>query len=140
MMSSYLRRHNVIQRVLLLMALALGGGVHAAQDAAQLLREQQAALTQELGQSPFGRPILLRSRETGDHVSGEVLAVVDHPIEVVRAQLSNAQQWCDVLLLHVNTKSCRAAPASGATNLVTAHFGKKTEQDLGDAARVQALG
>ncbi len=128
------------RRLLLTLALAFSAGAHAAQDAtqdsAQVLREQHASLTQELQRSVFGRPLVLRSRQTGDHVSGEVFAVVDHPLDVVRAQLSTAQQWCEVLLLHINTKSCRASPSSATTSVVTAHFGKKTEQELGDAAQV----
>lgn len=127
---------SAMRRILLTLALALSAGAHAAQDAAQVLREQYVTLSQELQQSAFGRPLVLRSRQAGDHVSGEVFAVVDHPLDLVRARLSNAQQWCEVLLLHINTKSCRASPSSGATSVVTAHFGKKTEQELGDAARV----
>ncbi len=123
-------------RLVLTLVLAFAAGAHASQDAAQVLRGHHAALSLELQRSVFGRPLVLNSRQAGDHVSGEVFAVVDHPLEVVRAQLSTAQQWCEVLLLHVNTKSCRAAPATGATSVVTAHFGRKTEQDLGDASRV----
>lgn len=122
--------------VLPIMALAFLAGAQGAQDPAQVLREQHAMLSQELQRSAFGRPLVLRSQQAGEHVSGEVFAVVDHPFDVVRAQLSTAQQWCEMLLLHVNTKSCRATPSRGATSLVTAHFGKKTEQQLGDAARV----
>jgi len=127
---------RAIGRVLPILALVFWADAHAAPDSAQVLREQHATLSQELKQSVFGRPLVLRSQQAGDHVSGEVFAVVDHPLNVVRAQLSTAQQWCEVLLLHVNTKSCRAAQSASATSLVTAHFGKKTEQELGDAARV----
>lgn len=125
-----------MRRLLPLMALASLASAHAAQDPAQLLREQHAQLRQELQRSAFGRPLVLRSRQAGESVSGEVFAVVDHPMDVVRAQLSTAQQWCEVLLIHFNTKSCRSAPSRGSTSVVTAYFGKKTEQQLSDAARV----
>lgn len=127
---------RAIGRVVPILALVFWVDARAAQDPAQLLREQHATLSLELKQSVFGRPLLLRSKQAGDHVSGEVFAVVDHPLAVVRAQLSTAQQWCEVLLLHINTKSCRAAQSASATSVVTAHFGKKTEQELADAARV----
>ena len=125
-----------IRCLLPLAALASMAHVHAAQDPAQDLRTEHASLGQELQQSLFGRPMVLHSQQTGDSVSGEVFAVVDHPLELVRAQLSTAQQWCEVLLIHVNTKSCQAAPSQGSDGVLTAYFGKKTAQELGDAARV----
>ncbi|MEP6972437.1 MAG: hypothetical protein ABJA49_18455 [Betaproteobacteria bacterium] len=129
-------RAFALRRVVPIMALAFWVGANAAQDPAQLLLEQHASLNQELQQSAFGRPLVLRSRQAGDHVSGEVFAVVDHPLDDLRAQLSTAQQWCEVLLLHFNTKSCRATPLTGGTSVLAAFFGKKTEQELADAARV----
>ena len=68
-----------------------------------------------------------------------MFAVVDHPLELVRAQLSTAQQWCEVLLIHVNTKSCQAAPSQGSDGVLTAYFGKKTAQELGDDALGHAV-
>lgn len=125
-----------MRRLLPLLALVLWAGAHAAQDPAQVLREAHGKLSQELERSAFGRPLVLRSRQAGETVSGEVFAVIEHPLELVRAQLSTAQQWCAVLLIHINTKSCRAEPARGATGVLTAHFGKKTEQELSEASRV----
>lgn len=136
MMSVHAFLASAMVRILLTLALFVVLTVHAAEGPAQALRDQYSALTEQLQHNAFGRPIVLRSLATGDHVSGEVFAVVKHPFELVRAQLSTADQWCDVLLLHINTKSCRASAPSAAISVVAAHFGKKTRQDLDDAARV----
>jgi len=143
---SSLQKMGALRRVWVCMALLGAAGAHAALDAtsapalaqgqAQELRDQYATLTDELQRNAFGRPLVLRSHQAGEHVSGEVFAVVDHSFDTLRARLSNAQQWCDVLLLHINTKSCRAGPGTASTSRLTAHFGKKTEQQLADAAQV----
>ena len=54
--------------------------------------------------SPFGKPLLLGSTETPTRLAGDVYAVVDYPFRAVNAGLNNPQHWCDVMLLHVNTK------------------------------------
>ena len=121
---------------MLAMALFFIGGAHAQTDPARVLREQYAALTADLQHSAFGRPLVLRSQQEGDHVSGQVFAVVDHAFAVVRTQLSTARQWCDVLLLHINTKGCRTTESTAGSSMITARFGKKTAQELDQAARV----
>lgn len=136
MKSGFWNRYVAVRRWLPMVALASFVSAQAAQGPAQMLREDHARLTQELKRSAFGQPLVLRSRQTGETVSGEVFAVVDHPLDVVRAQLSTAQQWCEVLLIHVNTKSCRAPPSRASSSVLTAHFGTKTEQELSEAARV----
>jgi len=133
---------GAMHRVLACMALLGAMGAHAAWGAtsapaqAQVLHDQYASLTDALQRNAFGRPLVLRSEQAGEHVSGEVFAVVDHSFDTLRAQLSNAAQWCEVLLLHINTKSCRAGPTTASTSRLTAHFGKKTAQQLAAAARV----
>ncbi len=129
-------RVSGMQAVLLTLAWLASAGATAAQGSPQDLHQQHAALREELARSAFGQPLVLHSQQAGEHVSGEVLAIVDHPLEVVREQLSSAFQWCEVLLLHINTKSCRATSAGGDTSIMTAYFGKKTEQSLDGASRV----
>jgi hypothetical protein len=73
------------------------------------LRERHTALQAQLGRNEFQRPLVLRSGETADTVSGDVHAVIDAPFEIASAALASPADWCDILLLHVNTKSCRAS-------------------------------
>ena len=102
---------------------------------ADTLRERHAALAAELSNNTFQRPIHLESTQTSGDLKGEVHAVVDHPFETLQTALRGAEQWCDILILHLNVKQCRALggpPANG----VAVSLGKKHDQPLADAYRV----
>lgn len=63
-------------------------------------------------------------------MQGRVSAVVDRPLEEVVASLSSAEDWCDVLLLHLNVKYCRAVDGPDAGLRLA--LGRKTFQSLDD--------
>jgi hypothetical protein len=105
---------------LLLAACALGAEA-APPDAgsATALREQHRKLAGQLAASPLRRPVHLESAETDGGLQGDVYAVVDHPLEQVRAALADGAQWCEMLLLHINNRRCRvsrtAVPKANST-------------------------
>jgi hypothetical protein len=76
---------------------------------APALREQHQKLAAQLANSPLRRPMHLESAETDGGLQGDVYAVVDHPLEQVRAALASGGQWCEMLLLHVNNRRCRVS-------------------------------
>ena len=76
--------------------------------AANALRETYAGLRTQLEQSPFQRPLYLESAVQPRSSQGEVYAVVDYPISRLTGSLTNPDDWCEVLILHLNVKSCRA--------------------------------
>jgi len=104
-------------------------------DPVATLRAKYASLAEKLRQNQFKRPLLVYSAETQNRLQGDIYAIVDYPFGVVSAGLNNPDHWCDVMLLHINTKYCHAlAGASGTT--LTVNIGKKTPEELADAARV----
>ena len=107
----------------------------AVRDPVNLLRDKHTALEQHLQRNPFGRPLVLESRESPNRVTGEIYAVVAYPFAQVHTNLNRADQWCDVISLHINTKYCRPAIGPAGT-ILRVHVGKKTPEELGDAARV----
>src|SRR5688572_14140307 len=105
---------------LLLTACALGAEADpAAAGSAAALREQHRKLADQLASSPLRRPVRLESAETDGGLQGDVYAVVDHPLDQVRAALADGAQWCEMLLLHINNRRCRvsrtAAPKANST-------------------------
>lgn len=106
-----------------------------AEEAPEALVARYRALQDALGHNPFGKPIHLDSDETTSGVSGDIHAVLDHPIAKVLAALVAADNWCDILILHVNTKYCRASTAPAGTVLHVS-IGKKHDQPLEEAYRV----
>lgn len=104
-------------------------------DAAVAFRARYEALRGQLAASPFKRPMVLESQQGSNDVSGDVYAVIPHPFADVNTALGSAVTWCDILILHLNTKYCRVRQTSGTTTLQM-NVGKKFDQPLGDSYRL----
>ena len=105
---------------------------------AAVLLEKHAALAPQLAQNAYRRPLFLESTEAGSKVSGSAYAVLDSSLNTVSTAFKSPNRWCDVLILHLNTKYCRAdSDMSPATLKVD--IGKKTPQSLDDAFELQFL-
>lgn len=115
---------------LLLCALLAGAGAAHAQDAASL-HTRFDALQDKLAHNPYGRPLVLQSTQESDHLEGEVYARVDQPYAMVQKALEGTQNWCGILILHLNVKMCHAQP----TGLDMA-LGRKYDQPVDDAYKL----
>ena len=114
-------------------------GAQAAEPAlrsASALRARYVQLGPELRNSPFKRPIVLASAETSNQLSGDIFALIDHPFSTVNQTFNGATHWCDVLMLHINTKHCRAN-VSPTDSTLAVHIGKKDYQEIEQAFLVQ---
>jgi hypothetical protein len=100
---------------------------------AAALRSHHDTIAPQLASNAFGAPLLLQSEESARRVDGEVYAVIDHPFERVSGVLSDPAQWCDILILHLNTKMCRRTDAQGTTH-IDLYVGKKEPQPPQDAS------
>ncbi|OGQ52447.1 MAG: hypothetical protein A3J24_12795 [Deltaproteobacteria bacterium RIFCSPLOWO2_02_FULL_53_8] len=129
-----------ITRLLITCAGCAGAGLAmaAASDAdpAASLRAKYAELGDQLSNNQFKRPLYLDSAESSSHLKGDIYAVVDHPFATVNTALNGPAHWCDVLILHLNTKYCRAS-TNGAGSLLKVSIGKKHDQPLEDAYPVE---
>ena len=113
--------------------------VAAAQtDPAAALRTKYTDLGEQLRQNQFKRPLVLESVEQRNGLKGDIYGVVDYPFGVVKAALNSPDHWCDVMILHINTKYCHAAVGPAGTTLKV-NIGKKTPEELADAPRVDFL-
>lgn len=108
---------------------------NAAADAAATLRARYAELLPKLERNAYQRPLYLDSREASGKVRGDVYARLDHPYDKVATALAQPDSWCDILILHLNTKYCHATPAARGT-MVSVHMGRKFDQPLEDTHRV----
>lgn len=109
-------------------------------DDASSLRDKYRSLTQQLQHNPFQRPLYLESAESPSALKGDIYAVVDYPFATVSGALDDPAHgpgnWCDVLILHLNTKYCHASTNSNG-DMVSVNIGRKVEQKLADTYRVQ---
>jgi hypothetical protein len=99
------------------------------------LHAQYTTLGPQLASNPFGGPLVLRSEEASRRIDGEVFAVLDHPFAQVSKALSDPEQWCDILILHLNTKYCRRGEEQVPTTL-DVRIGKKEPQSLQSASKL----
>lgn len=130
-------------RGLLLTVLATSGPVHAqvqspppaAADAqAAALIDKHNSLRGQLTGSPYGRPLVLDSLQSASTVSGDVHAVLDAPFATVSRALQSPRVWCEIMILHINTKMCRITNTAntGSTAAIRLNIGKKDEQHIED--------
>jgi len=124
-----------------LLCLLCGQGVAALAAApdtpsAAALRKQHTALASQLQHTVFQRPLVLRSTQTQQRLRGDIYALMPFGFEVVSPALTSPARWCDVMILHINTKYCHAAqePAGTVLNL---YIGTKTPQDIALATRIR---
>jgi hypothetical protein len=125
--------------VICLLLICTTNGVWAATtkaDAIVTLRASYASLEEQLRQNQFHQPLVLKSAETQNGLRGDIYAVVDFPFGAVSAGLSNPDHWCDVMLLHINTKYCHAVVDASGTTLKV-NVGRKTFEELAYTARVE---
>lgn len=117
---------HFLRRIAIALLLALpcvGQAVGALGPAA--LRARHASLAPQLAENAFGGPLVLQSEESGRRIQGDVYAVLDHPFTAVSGALADAGQWCEILILHLNTKYCRRNGEA-----LDVRVGKKEEQKV----------
>ena len=119
--------------------LCAGVGLARADDidaaSAVSLRARYLALQEQLGHNQFQRPLYLDSSEARGEVKGDIHALINSPFESAGAALSNPGDWCDILILHINTKSCRVSTGTAGT-VLNVWIGAKHNQSLAEALRV----
>ena len=123
-----------------MVALAWMGAGSAWADAVEaqsavLLSARYEALRGQLSQNSYRRPIYMESSEISGGVSGDVFAIVDYPFSTTEGALNGPEQWCDILILHLNTKFCRVSKA-GPGKVLNVAIGRKFDQPLDKAYRV----
>ncbi len=99
---------------------------------AAALHATYASQLERLHDNPFRRPVSLDSSESPNDVKGNIYALLDYPFSTVRSALQRPEQWCEVLILHINTKYCRATAGQG-NPVLSVNVGKKTPQPIDEA-------
>jgi hypothetical protein len=102
-----------------------------AQDAASL-KARHAALREALASNPFKRPLHLESSERSGSLKGDIHALIEQDFGVVGPAMQRMDQWCDILILHLNVKQCRASTKNSADTL-SVNIGRKFDQPVSDA-------
>ncbi|MFZ3039312.1 MAG: hypothetical protein WA115_05945 [Polynucleobacter sp.] len=123
----------------ILLSMLVGMPMTHAQDTqdAQALKERYLALREQLANNPYQRPLYIESSETPDRLAGEIYALVEQPFAMLSPALLGIDHWCDILILHLNVKSCRAS--SSASDTLSLNIGRKFEQPLADTYQVDFL-
>ncbi len=115
----------------LLCTLAALTPAHAQDGAA--LTARHAALHAALGSNQFQRPLYLESHEESGDLQGDIYARVAQPFGVAGPALQGMEQWCDILILHLNVKRCRAGATTAGDDTLSINIGRKFDQPVADA-------
>ena len=107
---------------------------HAA--APGVLRAKYAELKDKLENNPFRKPLYLESSEDSGEVKSSLYALIREPFPAVQSELKEPARWCDILILHLNTKYCRAS-AEGPWTVLKVNIGRKAEQPIAQSFRVE---
>ncbi|MDP3829066.1 MAG: hypothetical protein Q8Q74_21145, partial [Polaromonas sp.] len=119
----------------LMAATALAGSAMATptDSGAAALQARYTALAPQLARNEFQRPLVIESAEAANAVSGNAYAVINYPFSAVTAAFKSPDNWCDVLMLHLNTKFCRTTAGNGSPSGLEVSIGKKGPQEVKDA-------
>ena len=118
-------------RLLCLLLLCSPLGLLQASDA-PTLRARHQALAEQLANTPYQRPLYLESKQSDSQLQGDIYAEIEQPFSVTGSALQGTEQWCELLILHLNVKGCQAS-GSAAQPAITLHVGSKFDQLLADA-------
>ena len=99
------------------------------------LLARHEALRDQLATNPFNRPLVLESSQTSNDVKGDIYGVVPRSFDKLSAALAKPQGWCEILILHLNTKYCRVSHEPQGTALLM-NVGKKFDQPLAESFRL----
>jgi hypothetical protein len=102
---------------------------------ATALHARHQALRDQLAENVFNRPLVVESVLASNDVKGDIYAVVPHTFEKISGALADPQGWCEILILHLNTKYCHVAYAGKDTSILM-NVGKKFDQPLADSYRL----
>lgn len=134
----FIMKHSMFRRLALWLFILFLPAVALAQrqlGSAEALQAKYGAVQSQLTQNVFGRPLVLESAESSGQLSGNIFAVLNHPFSEVSTQLSQPGVWCEVLMLHLNTKGCTVSSKSDIKT-VTVFAGRKFDQPLSEAQRI----
>ena len=112
-------------------ALSLSVSPAAVAHDAATLKARYASLQDKFANNQFGRPLVLESTQSSGDLKGDVYAVVEHPFSTVQQALVSPEHWCDILILHLNVKRCKASAATPKT--LSLNVGRKFDQPIEDA-------
>jgi hypothetical protein len=118
-----------------LLAALCASGLACAQDAASL-RARHAALQEQLAHNQFQRPLVIESNQTDGDLKGDVFSVVELPHALLNTALQGADHWCDILMVHLLVKDCRATVA-GPTPTLSLAVARTWDQPLSAAHRIE---
>ncbi|WP_295856704.1 hypothetical protein [uncultured Xylophilus sp.] len=111
------------------------GAVAQSETSAEALRARHAELAPQLARNVFNRPLVLESTEDANQLSGNIYAVIERPFAQVSTSLRQPANWCEVLMLHLNTKHCAVETGTAGTVLAV-NVGRKFDQPLDKTQKV----
>jgi hypothetical protein len=125
-------RHGIVAVVLVALA-GWAQGQEQGGSVNERLRQAHASLQSQLTGSALGQPLLITSSESQGELQGQVHAIVSIPFAELSAGLARPQTWCEILILHLNTKRCTAGDGSSGSADLSMAVTRKNDHEAKDA-------
>jgi hypothetical protein len=122
----------IITIVILITHAAPSYAENAQDDPSMSMLARYEAIRDQLNNNPFGQPLYLQSNRKENHIGGQLSGVIEHPFTMVSRAFNAADQWCDIMSLHLNVKYCRASE-NDAGHMLKIFFGRKFHEPLASA-------
>ena len=100
------------------------------------LRAAYREVAPRLARSPFGQPVYLEADDSDRQLTGHAYALLSHAFAEASQPLSEAAQWCDILLLPFNTKHCEVSSNAPDRLGLTLFVGRKYTTPLDKTQRL----
>ncbi len=91
------------------------------------LNDTYERMKTRLENTPFDVPIVVETHDDKSRSQCDVYGIVHHDFKELCDVLSQSKNWCDILLLHPNTKACTVA-YTNQREILTLYCGRKYYQ------------
>ena len=103
---SCLRFYQLLVVVMLLFTAGMASAVEQPWLGEEILRDAYRTNIAKLEKNSYGFPLFLESFERDDRVYVDVYGIFDYPFSSVVNALKVPANWCDIVALHPNVKTC----------------------------------
>lgn len=104
---------------------------------AETLAAKLLEIDEKLQKNHYDSPIHFETTIESNSSRGDIYGLLPYKFEQVATALQAANNWCDIVTLHLNVKLCLSRGASDDASLVDIYVGTKTYQELENAEHIQ---
>lgn len=100
------------------------------------LYSQYQAVSSAINNNAFGLPLTLKSSIHEEQLTGQIIGVLGNDFTDSVPLLDNPEDWCEILMLHINIKACTFENGESGRGKVHLYSGRKFYQTPQQATKL----